>query len=243
MMSLKPVKPEEICKICEAAAPLVGTVDFNRHGEPFRGPDLPDSGVRITYHRCSSCGYLFSCAFDDWSKADFRANIYNRGYALLDPDSTLTRPGQLAERIADAHGDKRALTRILDYGAGLGMLAYMLSEMGFTDVSGCDPLYDDPCPARYFDLIVASEVAEYVPGPHEMLTEITSRLASGGQIWLTVPPIPDTADLDWWRVAPRIGRIGLFTEKALDLWLDRHGLARLDHGSTFLHCLERIPTR
>src|SRR5688572_11644768 len=80
------------CKICGADSPLFGVCDFNRSCEEGRGKFLPLSGIAIYYRRCSSCGLLFTEAFDRWAEDEFKAHIYNGGYAVVDPDFEDVRP-------------------------------------------------------------------------------------------------------------------------------------------------------
>jgi hypothetical protein len=62
------------CKVCDSPAAFFDVVDFNKStgGYAF-GP----SGINLAWHRCDSCGFLFTSFFDDWSPEDFRRFIYN----------------------------------------------------------------------------------------------------------------------------------------------------------------------
>ena len=93
MMSLKPVSAAPApCKICQQPTALFGVVDFNRCCEIPGGIKLPLTGTPVYYRRCGACGFLFTDAFDDWSDAEFKTNIYNAGYLAVDPDYAQARP-------------------------------------------------------------------------------------------------------------------------------------------------------
>jgi hypothetical protein len=84
--NLKPVSAETApCKICGGEALLFGVVDFNRSCEIPNGIALALTGTPIYYRRCGSCGFLFTDAFDNWNKDEFRTYIYNDAYCSVDP--------------------------------------------------------------------------------------------------------------------------------------------------------------
>ena len=87
------------CKVCQGRATLYGVTDFNKSCEEHRGKYLSLSGVAIYYHRCDSCGLIFTTAFDRWDKADYLRHIYNDAYELVDPDYVDVRPANNAEFI------------------------------------------------------------------------------------------------------------------------------------------------
>src|SRR5688572_1810116 len=75
------------CKCCGSLAPLFGVVDFHKNCEIAHGRNvLSLSGVPVYYHRCRSCGFIFTVAFDHFSPGDFAREIYNDEYRLVDPD-------------------------------------------------------------------------------------------------------------------------------------------------------------
>ena len=77
---------ETPCKCCGAPACLYGVVDFHTNCEIHRRKVLDLSGIPIYYHRCTVCQFIFTTAFDHFTKEDFRRYIYNQEYLLVDPD-------------------------------------------------------------------------------------------------------------------------------------------------------------
>jgi hypothetical protein len=65
------------CKCCGAPASLYGVVDFHKNCEIYRRRVLDVAGVPIYYYRCPECRFLFTTAFDGFSRADFHSHIYN----------------------------------------------------------------------------------------------------------------------------------------------------------------------
>ena len=66
-----------VCKCCGAAASLYGVVDFHKNCEIIRRKVLDVSGVPVYYHRCPSCRFIFTAAFDHFTTDDFHRHIYN----------------------------------------------------------------------------------------------------------------------------------------------------------------------
>jgi hypothetical protein len=82
------------------------------------------------YHRCGSCGFLFSSSFDDWT--DLRRHIYNDDYMTVDPDYTDTRPVSPAQLVAGLFSANKGSLRVLDYGGGKGNLGELLRTAGLS---------------------------------------------------------------------------------------------------------------
>ena len=114
-----PVAPTTPCKVCGEDADLYGVADFNKSCEELRQKYLRLSGVPVYYHRCSACGFIFTCAFDHWTSLDFKKHVYNDDYILVDPEYAEIRPGSNAGFVAGLIGNDRAL-KCLDYGGGNG---------------------------------------------------------------------------------------------------------------------------
>ena len=140
MMSLKPVSAAPVpCKICQQPTALFGVVDFNRCCEIPGGIKLPLTGTPVYYRRCGACGFLFTDAFDDWSDAEFKTNIYNAGYLAVDPDYAQARPRSNAAAVQQLFGAQIAELRVLDYGGGNDVLCSELRAAGFPVATTYDP--------------------------------------------------------------------------------------------------------
>src|SRR5207302_7999881 len=130
--------PHVSCKCCSATALLYGVVDFHKNCEIGRQKVLDLSGIPIYYYRCPECQFLFTTAFDHFSREDFNATIYNADYVLVDPEYREVRPQRNAALLTRLFAAARP-ARILDYGGGNGYLADLLRSAGFPHVDIYDP--------------------------------------------------------------------------------------------------------
>jgi SAM-dependent methyltransferase len=202
------------CKICGNPAAFFDVVDFNKCAGFYAfGP----AGLPVNWHRCDECGFLFTSFFDDWTDEDFRRFIYNEDYRLVDPEYEAARPVMVAEHLAQFLGDQQG-ARILDYGAGSGLFASRMKELGFADVEGYDPFSMPKMPAGQFDIVTCTEVIEHIPSPLAAVRDMRSLLKEHGCIILgeTLQPT-DIGALrgNWWYVAPRNGHVSTFADRTL----------------------------
>ena len=198
-------------------------MDFNKcAGFYVFGP----ASVPVHYHRCEECGFLFTPFFDDWTDEDFRRFIYNTDYGLVDPEYEGTRPIRVADHLAQFLAGRED-AGILDYGAGGGLFAKRLTELGFQHVESYDPFSMPARPSGRFDIITCTEVIEHVPFPSVALDDMLSLLAVHGCIILgeTLQP-PDIGMIrgNWWYVAPRNGHMSTFAGRTLAMMAERSGL-------------------
>lgn len=215
------------CKCCGAESARFGTTDFNKSCEDRRRPSLPAAGIAIDYLRCTRCGFLFTVAFDDFTPDEFRANIYNDGYADVDPDFESVRPAGNAEWISQVLFRDQPTLRLLDYGGGDGKLAAHLKAAGFTHVDTYDPFYHAERPSGRYDVITCFEVFEHTPSPQDTVRDIRSFLADPGLLvfsTLLQPPDIEQAGVQWWYAAPRNGHVSLHSRDSLTALLKQFGL-------------------
>jgi 2-polyprenyl-6-hydroxyphenyl methylase/3-demethylubiquinone-9 3-methyltransferase len=214
---LRPVSEQHAtCKCCGALASLYGVVDF--HKNCARRP-LALSGVPIYYHRCTACGFIFTTAFDHFTKADFHEHIYNADYILVDPDYRDVRP-RGNESVLRALLSRGKPDRMLDYGGGEGLLAQLLRASGFPQVDTYDPFVPryDTRPSDRYDCVVSFEVAEHTTDPAHTFADINEFLTDTGIIifsTLLQPKNIDEQGLSWWYVGPRNGHVSLYTGPSL----------------------------
>lgn len=213
--------PPSRCKVCGARAPLFDVVDFSKSCADPSGAPFAPSGRDVAYHRCARCGFIFTHFFDAFTPEDFRREVYNDGYVLVDPLYPALRPeanGRLLRRVLAEACAFSASPRLLDYGAGSGALAAALGDAALTH--GYDPfsMAAHAPPAGAFDVVFSSEVIEHVTAPSRALAAMRGYLRGGGFMLLStaVPPADiDTQRGGWWYLSPRNGHVCAFTHDAL----------------------------
>ena len=111
---------------------------------------------------------------------------------------------------------------------GNGKLARQLLSSGFINVRSYDPFYDtDRPPVGRYDVVLAFEVMEHVPDPHEVFGAVATFLRESGLFLFSTLLQPEEIDkegVNWWYVAPRNGHVALHTSASLRIAADRHGL-------------------
>lgn len=188
------------------------------------------AGVPVTYHRCERCHFMFTDFLDHVSAEELVARVYNDEYIKFDPLYPLIRPrtnaGFLRDIVAEAW-QPAAVPRILDYGAGNGMLSDLLA--GHVAVKNFDALNPrfDRLPDGRFDLIFCSEVVEHIPDPHALMRDWTHLLAEPGAVVFSTTIQPDDITSlrgAWWYLGPRNGHVSLYSQESLGLLCRQHGL-------------------
>lgn len=226
------------CKVCGHPAVFFGAVDFNKNPEGA----LPFAGVSIPYHRCESCGLIFSTAFDTWSNDDFRAHIYNDDYVKVDPEYVSARPLAWADAVAAFALKHGGNPRILDYGGGSGLMARALREKGLSAVSW-DPMKPEVPPEPHtFDIVTCFEVLEHTPTPKKSAKEILAFLAPAGVVIFStlVSDSWSPCDVNFWYVAPRNGHITIHTKNSLRTLFGAFGY-RVHHMTDDVHMAFQTP--
>ena len=123
--------------------------------------------------------------------------------------------------------------KILDYGAGFGLMAKALSEFG-AEVVAVEPfgyryianlgiqvyraLDDIPQEKEVFDGVVSLEVVEHLQEPLENLKTINSLLKPGGWLYISTPnsqSLNARLRRDHWREALKVSHIALYNQKSL----------------------------
>lgn len=204
-------------------------VDFNKSCEIDKGLALPLAGVAIWYYRCTSCGFLFTSVFDEFSPEDWRKWVYNEGYLQVDPDYSGARAEANAPLVRSIAG-QLSLTdpqlaailmgrrRLLDYGSGTGALTALLSDLP-VECAAWDPFGGQERPEGPFDLVTAFEVFELTPVPVQTAKDALGFVRPGGALLfstLTCDELP-VQKTDWWYLAPRNGHVSIHSTRSLDI--------------------------
>src|SRR5580698_6227982 len=118
------------CKICGSSTQLFDVVDFKKCCNLSLYPDGL-AGIPIFYRCCTSCKFMFTTFFDDFSSEQWRAYVYNEKYAEVDPEYQDIRPRRNVSEIELLLAGKKDTTVALDYGGGNGMTAMLLRQKGW----------------------------------------------------------------------------------------------------------------
>ena len=153
------------------------------------------------------------------------------------------RPPMLHEKEEDCEIDE---TRVLDIGCGAGEFLCSLAQLGFVNLTGCDPFIEKDivyengvkiykCDVHemtgQFDWINLNDSFEHVTDPNEVMESIKRLLAPDGVVKMKLPVYPNIAfDLlgaNWFQLdAPR--HIFLHTKQSLEYLARKHGFIIAD---------------
>jgi 2-polyprenyl-6-hydroxyphenyl methylase/3-demethylubiquinone-9 3-methyltransferase len=236
---------QALCKCCGALAFPYGVVDFHKNCEIYRRKVLDISGVPIYYYRCPECQFIFTTAFDHFTKEDFLRYIYNEEYLVVDPDYREARPrGNAAALCRLFTGAKPR--RILDYGGGQGILAELLRAEGFSQVDTYDPFvprYSARPPDR-FDCVVSFEVVEHSTDPPRAFADMNDFLTGSGLILFSTllqPADIDRQGLNWWYAGPRNGHVSLYSRASLEKVVQPFGFKIGSFNENFHVLFREVP--
>jgi hypothetical protein len=160
-----------------------------------------------TYYHCTNCSCLFT------QEPYWIEEAYGKAIAITDT-------GIIARNIAFCEGllgilHLRYLSapRILDYGAGYGIMVRMLRDNGvnaFWYDKYCDNLFAQGFEYRAEtkpDIVIAFEVAEHLTDPKKFFCEV---LSIADTVVITTELLPPTLTMkstnDWWYFAPETGQ-------------------------------------
>lgn len=233
------------CKCCGGPAAYFGAVDFAKSCEDRKGKVLPPSGRPVAYHRCGTCGFLFSCFLDDWDEARLRREIYNDDYITVDPEFGGARAETAAGLLEQLFGAHKATLRVLDYGGGDGGLVRKLHARGFRDAHTADPFHGDSAAVSgRFDLMVCIEVVEHLARPDAAFATAAGLLEEAGAVLFSTVLQPDdiaAQGVGWWYAAPRNGHVSLHTQHSLEIITTRHGFAMGSFNETLHMAWRNLP--
>lgn len=237
------------CRICGASGLFPEHMPQERMFESLQS---------FAYFQCLDCGCLQIESIPEDLGAYYPADYYTyqsgqpaawkswirqqRNRALLQPSLTpaklLTYLQPYEALAALASLPLHRHSRILDVGAGQGVLVKALRELGYRDVIGIDPLADPrqqivlatdlAClDLQPFDLILFNHSLEHVAEPGVLLAESLKRLSRRGLIVVRVPVVDgwafETYGGDWVQWDPP-RHLTLFSRRGLRLLAEQQGL-------------------
>jgi 2-polyprenyl-3-methyl-5-hydroxy-6-metoxy-1,4-benzoquinol methylase len=215
------------CVVCGAErAPDAETASVRSNVRAFRQE-------RFAVWRCGQCRSIH--ASDEVDLAHYYAG-YPVHDAQLDWKLNVVYGGML-KRLRKA--GLRPEHRILDYGAGKGLLVRYLQSQGYANVAGYDRYaegYDDPSVLRGpYDCIVSQDLIEHVEDPNALLAELSAMTTPGGIVSIGTP---DATALDLKRPEDYVHALHLpshrhiLSKSALEAAGQRAGLEVLQHYDT-----------
>lgn len=233
------------CKCCGEQSISWGDIDSSKSCEDHRAKPLPMTGIQIHYHRCTSCGFIFTSHFDSFSAADFKREIYNDDYVKVDPEYLEIRPRNLAKIILTLFGQARDQIKILDYGSGNGSMADILNAQGF-NVLNYDPFLsaNNNRPNGKFNLVTSFEVLEHAPNPLLTCDSMRKLVDPNGMIifsTLVQPLTIETETLNWWYIAPRNGHVSIYTKQSLELLWEKLGFKVISFNDSLHLAYRNVP--
>lgn len=229
------------CKCCGESAYLYGVVNFHKNCEAPRRRVLGLSGVPIYYYRCPACRFVFTTAFDDFSKADFKHSSTTTSTSWSTPITGECATNN-AQFLIGLFQESRP-GRVLDYGGGQGVLADCLRNAGFPSVENYDPFVPlhSARPSGRFDCVVCFEVVEHSTDPEQTFADMLDFLVDPGILvfsTLLQPRDIDQQGLNWWYAGPRNGHVSLFSRESLLALIEPFGFACASFNEN-LHVLYR----
>lgn len=187
-------------------------------------------------YRCLACRFL-QCS-DLAEPLPFYEN-------LVDPDYEAGRNERSAQarRILELVRKRRPKGRLLDIGAGSGMLVEQAIQMGY-QAEGVEPstwlhamavqrnlpvhlgTFPFPAASGQFDVVTLIDVIEHVCDPVKLLQDIAASLSKDGIAIIVTPDVGSVAarifGWRWWHF--RVAHVGYFNKCTLRLALGRAGL-------------------
>lgn len=214
------------CNVCHEQSNLLGqTAVLKKH--PVR------------YFRCEHCGFIqtekpywlheaYSTAIAGQDVGIMARNLFNRAVTTA---------------VLNLHFPKA--TRLVDFGAGHGILVRMMRDLGFNFV--WLDRYASNDYARGFEhkagdkyeFLTAFEVLEHLENPVADLGELMD-LSDNLFVSTELVPEPVPRPPDWWYYVPTSGQhVSFYTRKALQILAKRFGRTVLSRGS--YHLFSREP--
>jgi SAM-dependent methyltransferase len=228
---------QHLCWLCASDRLQLSKASNMSQGLDSRAFQITDAryGITGSIYRCSGCGFYQCSDLDD--VLDFYETMNDEGY-----ENTRAYRALQAKRLLQTVAPYRPAGRLLDIGAGSGILVEEALAMGY-EAEGVEPshwLWQKTVDRRLrvhqgilphdqvkseFDIVCMIDVIEHVADPLGLLREAGRVMSSRG---LGVIVTPDVGSLaarilgsKWWHY--RIAHIGYFNRETLFLALSKAG--------------------
>ena len=199
----------------------------------------------IYYYRCPACRFLFTTAFDDFSKEDFRRYVYNDEYLLVDPDYRKSAPGEMPAMLCSLFA---AAGRGASSTTGAATVPWRNSSAPPVFPMSRPMTPSSPVirhrPAGRFDCVVSFEVVEHSTDPERTFADMSDFLTEPGLIvfsTLLQPADIDRQGLNWWYAGPRNGHVSLFSRESLGALIESIGFGFASFNDNLHVAFREIP--
>lgn len=210
------------CKICSGPADRFDVVDFEKTCSIANTYPRGLSGTPVYYFRCRNCGFIFTDFFDTFTEHDWKRQVYNPDYKLVDPEYADARPRSNARYVKLLLSGWKHRVIGLDFGGGNGLTAMLLRQQGW-QFDSYDPFGLTTATSsrmKTYNVTIAFEVFEHLLDPVSELAHILDMMTSDKPLIVigtatTDGRVDDARRLSWWYAAPRNGHISLYSRRSL----------------------------
>jgi len=224
------------CPICRGDAVPRISMDMSHAGT--NEPDI-FTGQSVTYWQCWDCEFAWAPIMWRMTPEEFKAQIYTPDYGRFDPGFGGSRAMNNAIVTHDLLWKTRAAgvkmdPKIVDWGGGSGHFEMYMGQMGWENVTTCDPFYQDTAPSISppYDFITCFEVFEHHPNPRDLVADILNVAAPGACLMFTTVTVPGKLHPSWWYIAPRSGHITFYSKRSLVELFAEHGWSVVHSGDS-----------
>jgi SAM-dependent methyltransferase len=237
-------KSERICRVCGGDVLRVVKLSNIKGGIDRNSFAISNSDYGVTgeLSKCQRCGFIQCTSIDD---------VYDYYRLLEDPGYEKGRPQRSlqASRLMDTIARYKSRGRLLDIGAGSGILVEQAMSRGY-QTQGVEPsewlqkkshdlrlpvilgAFPHPGLVGTYDIMTLVDVIEHVTNPVELLKDMSRQLAPGGIVVIVTPDVsalvPRVLRWRWWHF--RVAHIGYFNMQTLRLAAKRADLTSVYEG-------------
>ncbi len=233
------------CRLCQSTSiDLIRETNVTKALESANFKITDSSYGRVlSIFKCRDCGFLQCLDMPDTT--DYYRELEDTDYETGRKER-IHQSRRILKKIIHTIGNQPRGTRLLDIGAGSGILLEAASELGF-DAEGVEPsdwlrrvaqshgcsikadVIPHPDISGPYDIVTMIDVIEHIAAPYEMLESALSLLRPGGIIVIVTPDVQSLAarimGWKWWHY--RIAHVGYFNKKNLQFLFDKLGIELL----------------
>lgn len=230
------------CRVCRST-----NIEMLKEGNirtPLKSNDfrITDDryGLMLSIFKCTDCGFL-QC-LDAPDTRSYYKTLEDQEYETSRKER-MRQARIILNRLMKVIGGRPEGLRLLDVGAGSGILLEAASELGF-DAEGVEPsdwlrmtarkhgckinadVIPHPEILGLYDIVTLIDVVEHVSEPYEMIQNVVMLLKAGGTIVIVTPDVKSLAarlmSWKWWHY--RIAHVGYFNKGNIEFIFFKLGL-------------------